>query len=185
MCFYLILFILCFISQWTGELFDKIIENTTKDGCFSEVKSARIIKSILEAVSYLHANEIVHRDIKPENILFESDSEDSAVKLIDFGLSRRHQRGQALMTNPVGTAYYMSPEREYLDSLWIIVIYFIWTHHFSYNQSFFLHSAQRQIWQVLRRMEYRCRSVHIDLWLPTFQWRHRSWNLWSHQEGIV
>ncbi|KAL7513374.1 hypothetical protein ACHAXN_010425 [Cyclotella atomus] len=93
-----------------GELFDKIIENTTKDGCFSEVKSARIIKSILEAVAYLHANEIVHRDIKPENILFESNDEDSAIKLIDFGLSRRHQRGQALMTNPVGTAYYMSPE---------------------------------------------------------------------------
>lgn len=90
-----------------GELFDKIIENTTKDGCFSEVKSARIIKSILEAVAYLHANEIVHRDIKPENILFESNDEDSAIKLIDFGLSRRHQRGQALMTNPVGTAYYM------------------------------------------------------------------------------
>ncbi|KAL7475203.1 hypothetical protein ACHAW6_001129 [Cyclotella cf. meneghiniana] len=87
-----------------GELFDKIIENTTKDGCFSEVKSARIIKSIIEAVSYLHANDI------PENILFETKDENSAVKLIDFGLSRKHQRGDALMSNPVGTAYYMSPE---------------------------------------------------------------------------
>jgi serine/threonine protein kinase len=93
-----------------GELFDKIIENTSSDGCFSEVRSAQIIKSVLEAVAYLHANEIVHRDIKPENILFESDEEDSPVKLIDFGLSRRHQRGEALMSNPVGTAYYMSPE---------------------------------------------------------------------------
>eukprot|EP01082_Thalassiosira_pseudonana_P012658 g11469.t1 g11469 contig5:935359-936664(-) len=93
-----------------GELFDKIIEKTTKDGCFSEVKAAKIIKSLLESVAYLHENEIVHRDIKPENILFESKDENSDVKLIDFGLSRRHRKGEALMSNPVGTAYYMSPE---------------------------------------------------------------------------
>lgn len=93
-----------------GELFDKIIHNTTSRGCFSEAKAASIIKSVLEAVAYLHANEIVHRDIKPENILFESKEEDSPVKLIDFGLSRRHQQGEALMSNSVGTAYYMAPE---------------------------------------------------------------------------
>jgi len=87
-----------------GELFDKIIEKTTKDGCFSEVKAAKIIKSLLESVAYLHENEIVHRDIKPENILFESKDENSDVKLIDFGLSRRHRKGEALMSNPVGTA---------------------------------------------------------------------------------
>jgi len=40
----------------------------------------------------------------------ESDAEDAAVKLIDFGLSRRHTDGDGPMTNPVGTAYYMSPE---------------------------------------------------------------------------
>ncbi|KAL7476544.1 hypothetical protein ACHAW6_002400 [Cyclotella cf. meneghiniana] len=93
-----------------GELFDKIIENTTNDGCFSEVESARIIKSIIEAVVYLHANEIVHRDIKPENILFESKDERSPIKLIDFGLARRHRRGEALMSTQVGTCFYMSPE---------------------------------------------------------------------------
>jgi serine/threonine protein kinase len=92
-----------------GELFDKIIDNTTDDGCFSERKAVKVIKSLLEAVSYLHDNGIVHRDIKPENILFTSNDED--VKLIDFGLSRRHQQGiDKPMTNPVGTAYYMSPE---------------------------------------------------------------------------
>ena len=93
-----------------GELFDKIIDNTTSNGCLSEKESARIIEQLLKAVAYLHENDIVHRDIKPENILFESEEEDSTVKLIDFGLSRRHSRGHALMTNPVGTAYYMSPE---------------------------------------------------------------------------
>jgi serine/threonine protein kinase len=93
-----------------GELFDRIIENTTSSGCFSERRAATVIKSLLEAVAYLHENGIVHRDIKPENVLFESKEEDAPVRLIDFGLSRRHSATDRPMTNPVGTAYYMSPE---------------------------------------------------------------------------
>jgi len=93
-----------------GELFDKIINNTSSYGCLSERKAASVVKSLLEAVAYLHENGVVHRDIKPENILFESNHDDAAVKLIDFGLSRRHEKGEKHMTNPVGTAYYMSPE---------------------------------------------------------------------------
>jgi serine/threonine protein kinase len=94
-----------------GELFDRILEHTTDDGCFDEQSAARIIKSLLEAVAYLHDHGIVHRDIKPENILFESQEHDSPIRLIDFGLARRHDSGlEACMSNPVGTAYYMSPE---------------------------------------------------------------------------
>lgn len=93
-----------------GELFDKIIEDSNSYGCFTEQKAATVIKSLLESVAYLHDHGIVHRDIKPENILFESSSEDADVKLIDFGLARRHGRGEEPMTNPVGTSYYMSPE---------------------------------------------------------------------------
>jgi serine/threonine protein kinase len=94
-----------------GELFDKISQATTPKGCFSEDKAAKIIQQLLEAVAYLHANEIVHRDIKPENILLETNSEEcDRIKLIDFGLSRRHKANEAPMNNPVGTAYYMSPE---------------------------------------------------------------------------
>jgi serine/threonine protein kinase len=93
-----------------GELFDKIINNTTNHGCFSETEAAKIIKQLLKAVSYLHENDIVHRDIKPENILFESKDQDSSIRLIDFGLSRTHSEEEAPMTSPVGTCYYMSPE---------------------------------------------------------------------------
>lgn len=92
-----------------GELFEKIIGNTTSSGCLSEQKASSIIKSLLEAVAYLHDNDVVHRDIKPENIIFEAEQGDT-IKLIDFGLSRRHEKGDAPMSNPVGTAYYMSPE---------------------------------------------------------------------------
>ena len=67
---------------------DRIIERTTPSSCLFGVEAARIIKSILEAVHYLHSN-------------------GSAVKLIDFGLSRMHDEKREA---PVGTAYYMSPE---------------------------------------------------------------------------
>eukprot|EP00579_Thalassiosira_antarctica_P016349 CAMPEP_0201946586 /NCGR_PEP_ID=MMETSP0903-20130614/54496_1 /ASSEMBLY_ACC=CAM_ASM_000552 /TAXON_ID=420261 /ORGANISM="Thalassiosira antarctica, Strain CCMP982" /LENGTH=390 /DNA_ID=CAMNT_0048489689 /DNA_START=295 /DNA_END=1462 /DNA_ORIENTATION=- len=87
----------------------KIVDNTTDSGCLPEDQAAKIIKSLLEAVQYLHNNDIVHRDIKPENVLFESNEEGSSVKLIDFGLSRTHGINESAMTNQVGTLYYMSP----------------------------------------------------------------------------
>jgi serine/threonine protein kinase len=94
-----------------GELFDRIVERTTSTGCLDEFEAARIIKSVLEAVLYLHKNGCVHRDIKPENLLFETKDAGSAIKLIDFGLSRLHNEARdAPMRNAVGTAYYMSPE---------------------------------------------------------------------------
>eukprot|EP00569_Conticribra_weissflogii_P000048 CAMPEP_0171355292 /NCGR_PEP_ID=MMETSP0878-20121228/45147_1 /TAXON_ID=67004 /ORGANISM="Thalassiosira weissflogii, Strain CCMP1336" /LENGTH=155 /DNA_ID=CAMNT_0011861289 /DNA_START=544 /DNA_END=1007 /DNA_ORIENTATION=+ len=93
-----------------GELFSRIVKNTSPEGCFSEAAAAKIVKSLLEAVHYLHKRNIVHRDIKPENILFEKFSDKSDIKLIDFGLSRKHRRGDPPMMKSVGTAYYMSPE---------------------------------------------------------------------------
>lgn len=93
-----------------GELFDKIVDDTTSNGCLSERESARIIEQLLEAVAYLHENDIVHRDIKPENVLFESKHENSKIRLIDFGLSRTHSDHEEKMSNRVGTAYYMAPE---------------------------------------------------------------------------
>ncbi|KAL7536307.1 hypothetical protein ACHAXR_010970 [Thalassiosira sp. AJA248-18] len=97
-----------------GELFDKIVEKQAvpSASCFSEKDAARIIHSLLSSVSYLHSRDIIHRDIKPENILFtEKDNEQSPIKLIDFGLSIRHNsRNCEPLTNTVGTAYYMAPE---------------------------------------------------------------------------
>ena len=91
-----------------GELFDRIVAAQR----FTERHAADIMSQMLSAVKHLHANGIVHRDLKPENFLMDDTSENSEVKLIDFGLSKRFSQEQevAKMTTVVGTPYYVPPE---------------------------------------------------------------------------
>jgi len=88
-----------------GELFDRIIEQEK----FTERDAARIMKQILSALAYCHANGIMHRDLKPENFLFMSKEPDSPLKVIDFGLSCKFEHGQARGTK-AGTPYYVAPQ---------------------------------------------------------------------------
>ena len=37
--------------------------------------AANIMKQIMSAVAYCHANKIVHRDLKPENIIFVNNQD--------------------------------------------------------------------------------------------------------------
>ena len=61
------------------------------------------------ALCYLHNNKICHRDIKPENFLLFKEEDDSYIKLIDFGLSKRVSKNE-IMNSPNGTPYYIAPE---------------------------------------------------------------------------
>jgi serine/threonine protein kinase len=53
----------------------------------SQETAAKILHSLLTAVSFLHNNGIIHRDIKPENILLHSATDASQLVLADFGLA--------------------------------------------------------------------------------------------------
>jgi len=88
-----------------GELFDRIVTC----GYYSEKDAARCVSQMLEAVKYLHENEVIHRDLKPENLLYEDSREDAKLKLADFGLSKIIE--QDVQTQTVcGTPGYCSPE---------------------------------------------------------------------------
>lgn len=52
-----------------GDLFSHIENN----GSLGEKESQCICRSIIDALSYMHANKICHRDIKPENVLLKHD----------------------------------------------------------------------------------------------------------------
>ncbi|KAJ3029788.1 UNVERIFIED_CONTAM: hypothetical protein HDU68_011109 [Siphonaria sp. JEL0065] len=88
-----------------GELFDRIVER----GSFYEEDAADIIKTVLSATAYLHANHIVHRDLKPENILFRSKDSNELV-IADFGLSKIANSNETNLRTVVGTYGYMAPE---------------------------------------------------------------------------
>lgn len=56
---------------------------------FKEGDVLDIMKKLLYAVNYMHSQKVIHRDLKLENILFESSSENSEIKIIDFGLAKK------------------------------------------------------------------------------------------------
>jgi len=87
------------------EVFDRV----SNAGYLNEMRAARIVKQMLLAVKYLHERGIVHRDLKPENFLFASDAEDAPLKLIDFGLATKLEKGQRLTTD-CGTPGYKAPQ---------------------------------------------------------------------------
>lgn len=90
-----------------GDLFDRL--DMQPDYHYTEVQCAQLVKEMLSSVRYLHSKHIVHRDIKLENFLFSCPDENSALKMIDFGLSKHFEFGDYLH-DAVGTPYAVAPE---------------------------------------------------------------------------
>ncbi|XP_066392785.1 calcium/calmodulin-dependent serine/threonine-protein kinase 1-like [Miscanthus floridulus] len=89
-----------------GELLDKIL---ARGGKYPEEDAKVVIHQILSVASFCHLQGVVHRDLKPENFLFMSKDENSALKVIDFGLSDFVKPDERL-NDIVGSAYYVAPE---------------------------------------------------------------------------
>jgi calcium-dependent protein kinase len=92
-----------------GELFERIITNIENGKPFTEEQAAMIFQQMMSAINYCHKNNIVHRDLKPENLLYLDQSQNSPIKVIDFGMSKICDPND-IMFERVGTAYYIAPE---------------------------------------------------------------------------
>lgn len=77
---------------------------------FDEAQAATLIEKVLSAVLYCHNHGICHRDIKLDNLLYEDESEDAELKLIDFGFASSVRPGDETMHDQLGTPSYMAPE---------------------------------------------------------------------------
>ena len=69
---------------------------------------APLLLRLADAIAYAHSRHVIHRDLKPGNILVTPDHE---VKILDFGIAARLDRGDGEKVSISGTPFYMAPEQ--------------------------------------------------------------------------
>jgi serine/threonine protein kinase len=112
-----------------GDVFDRIVEKNH----YTEKDARDLVRILLKAVKFLHAQGVAHRDLKPQNLLLtvscadivgdtlfrppigspfsspQSKDDDASIKIADFGFSRRVHTPHSLTTR-CGTPTYVAPE---------------------------------------------------------------------------
>jgi serine/threonine protein kinase len=82
-----------------GDLFTYLEKREFK---ITEDRARYIAHQIAAALYYLHSYAIGHRDMKLENIMMVEETDDSDLKLVDFGLSKMLGPSETC-TEPFGT----------------------------------------------------------------------------------
>jgi len=72
---------------------------------FAESSVAYVAREMLNALEYLHRNNLVHRDLKSANVMLTVEGK---IKLIDFGLCVDHT--QRRLCHMAGSPFWMPPE---------------------------------------------------------------------------
>ena len=95
-----------FIMEYAknGNLYELLSKPENKNG-FEEQRAFDYFIQVVNAVYYLHQNNIIHRDIKPENILLGNKG---LLKLCDFGWAK--ELNLENRSTFCGTVEYMAPE---------------------------------------------------------------------------
>jgi serine/threonine-protein kinase len=88
-------------------------EYVDRKGKLTDAEIKDIFSQMLDAVGYVHEQQLVHRDIKPSNFMLDKRGK---VKLMDFGIAKKTDPNAAEYTQTstgmqMGTPMYMSPEQ--------------------------------------------------------------------------
>uniref|UniRef100_A0A453M0A8 non-specific serine/threonine protein kinase n=1 Tax=Aegilops tauschii subsp. strangulata TaxID=200361 RepID=A0A453M0A8_AEGTS len=133
-----------------GELFDRIVQK----GHYTERKAAELARVIVGVVEVCHSMGVMHRDLKPENFLFVDQTEEAALKTIDFGLSVFFRPGELLVNlfETFSTVISANVDLNYPRS----------NIHRRCRKPLLCRagSAEEEIWPRGRRVERRCDHLH-------------------------
>jgi serine/threonine protein kinase len=88
-----------------GELFERICAREK----YTEEDARVVTKQLLDAIAFLHKQNVAHRDLKPENVIYATKSDNSLVKVTDFGFANVYDPENRFV-NTCGTPLYVAPE---------------------------------------------------------------------------
>ncbi len=88
----------------------------SREGELPVAEALKILREVVDALSYAHRNGVVHRDIKPDNVLLS----DGHAVVTDFGVAKAvsSSSGKSSLTSlgvALGTPAYMAPEQAAAD----------------------------------------------------------------------
>lgn len=93
----------------------KLSDVIRRDGSLDFSRATRLGLQIAEGLDAAHHAGVIHRDIKPDNIMVAGAGASEQIKLMDFGIARLRDTGNASQITRagliVGTPAYMAPEQ--------------------------------------------------------------------------
>jgi len=142
-----------------GNLFDRIVQKE----CYNEKEARDTCEILFQAIGYCHQKKIAHRDLKPENLLLTNESDDSIIKLADFGFAKKIT-GPKTLTTRCGTAEYLAAEvvegkpYDTQADMWSIgvIVYLLLG---GYQP--FMEKNERALFKKIRKGEYQ---FHDEYW---------------------
>ncbi len=102
------------MDQVEGRSLEEIL---AESGPIELKRALDIFLEVLNGLAYAHRNGIIHRDLKPANIMLCTANSDSAIKILDFGISKlvgaatSQDQSMTKAGDIFGSPYYMSPEQ--------------------------------------------------------------------------
>lgn len=154
------------MEQLEDDMLEMIV--STEEKRLNERITKFLTYQILEALKYLHAQNIAHCDLKPENVLLvERRSQFPQIKLCDFGFAKIIEEN-SFRSSLVGTPAYLAPEvvkgERYNRSvdLWSVgvIVYVSLSGEFPFNEG---------------------ENIHDQISRATFMWPDQPWAKISRQ----
>ena len=142
-----------------GELFDRIVSKSF----YNEKEARDVCRILFESIGYCHSKSVAHRDLKPENLLLRSETNDSDIKIADFGFAKKVLTPNSLTTQ-CGTPGYVAPEilegtaYDTKSDMWSlgVIIYILLG-----GYPPFIEQNQRELFRKIRKGQY---EFHEEYW---------------------